>query len=360
MRSVLVVDDDAKLGGALVRELASHGFTAQLSSTANEAVTMLGARPFDVLLTDLRLGERDGIDLLAQVREVSPATRPVLMSAFATARDYQKAIELGAVRVLCKPFTSSELLAAIQQAVECETGFRGSIHGLSLIDLLQMFHFGRRSLSLVIGTVPTARIHFREGEIIHAERGATVGEDALRAILVAQSGSMHTTVLASVEQTIHQGFQSLVLDVLRQVDEATRDAPVDFLFDEAPAAPSRRDAAAWDDVSTGVRRISPEALAALGSSEPSAIGGSGTDMGPVRDFAQTLSRLAPEWQRVECVGTEVAFALFRRPGDPTLLLLGNVLVGRYAAMRFRSEAGRIGACIAATTVETGETNGKDR
>ena len=154
---LLVVDDEARQMEALCRTLTPEGYDVTGFSVPQEALAALREQPFDVLLTDLQLGAEDGIDLLESLRRVSPRTRAVLMSSFATARDYQKAIEIGAVRVLCKPFTPVELLQCIRQAVECETGFRGSVHGLSLIDMLQMFNYGRRSVSINVSGVSPGR-----------------------------------------------------------------------------------------------------------------------------------------------------------------------------------------------------------
>ncbi len=124
MTSVLIVDDDAQLREAMARDLKEKGFDVTTASCVSEATTSLGARAPDVLITDLRMSEADGIDLLDSVRNLAPQTRSILMSAYATARDHQVATDMGAVRVLCKPFNATELVQAIQQAVDCGTGFR--------------------------------------------------------------------------------------------------------------------------------------------------------------------------------------------------------------------------------------------
>src|SRR6202000_845093 len=152
-------------------------------------------------------------------RDVSPQTRAVLMSGYATARDYQRAGELGAVRVLCKPFTPSDLIQCIHQAVECETGFRGSVHGLSLVDMLQMYHYARRSVTIAVDgsshgrphlrqgqIVPRGHpggrgaaagshggLHLRKGQIVHAEHRGESGERAVAAILAIPGGTIGTS-----------------------------------------------------------------------------------------------------------------------------------------------------------------------
>jgi CheY-like chemotaxis protein len=237
--SILVVDDDEQLRLALQRELSAEGYEVHLASDVNAALEALRRDAPDVLVTDLRMSERDGIDLLTELPQVARGTRPILMSAYATAADHDRATELGAVRVLCKPFTPAELREAIAQAVECESGFRGSVHGLSLVDLLQMFHFGQRSVTVSV-TSPSrsGRIHMQAGQVVHAEAGELSGEEALSELLDAGSGSVRTGPAESCPRTIERAFDSLLLELLRQLDEGARDevdvdAAFDAAFDEA-------------------------------------------------------------------------------------------------------------------------------
>ncbi len=222
MTSVLVVDDDAPLRKALARELRANGYDSMLASGYDEALQRLGERAYDVLLTDLRMGDKDGLDLIMTLSQSFPSTRPILMSAYATARDSERAKDLGAVRVLCKPFDSSEMLQAVERAAECTQGFFGTVHGLSLVDMLQMFHYAQRSLSVrVLGSVP-ATIHMQRGQIIHATCGTAQGEEALAQILTLPAGSLQTSSLEPVVATVSREFQPLVLDLLRCLDERQR------------------------------------------------------------------------------------------------------------------------------------------
>jgi CheY-like chemotaxis protein len=226
MTSVLIVDDDDAFRRTIGRDLSNQGFDVALAASVQEGLATLAARPIDVLLTDLRMPDADGIDLLASARTVSTRTRAILMSGFASARDYQRAIEYGAVRVLCKPFTSSELMQAIRQAIDCETGFRGSIHGLSLIDLLQMFHYARRSVAIVVDSWAPGHLFLDEGRIVHAVYRELTGEPALRAILAMPAGSLRTMVLPEgTPCSIEREFSALLLDSLRTIDEAAITGP---------------------------------------------------------------------------------------------------------------------------------------
>jgi CheY-like chemotaxis protein len=220
MTSVLVVDDEPTLGRAVQRGLAAHGYDARLCGGTEEAIAVLCSESIDVLVTDLRLVGTDGIDLLQRTRDVSAHTRSVLMSGHATAREYQRALELGAVRVLCKPFTVDELVRAVRQAADCELAFWGNLHGLVLSDVLQMLHYSRRALLLVVHGPRAGRLYFRDGELFHAECGSETGEEALAALLALPAGMLTTEVLPeTTSQTITRGFEALLLDAARAVDE---------------------------------------------------------------------------------------------------------------------------------------------
>ena len=254
MTSVLIVDDDPAFRTTIGRDLGEQGFTVALAQNADEATELLSRRAIDVLLTDLRMPGEDGIDLLAKVRTVAPKTRAILMSGYASARDYQRAIECGAVRVLSKPFTPSELLQAIRQAVECETGFRGSIHGLSLVDLLQMFHYARRSLAIVVDGLAPGHVFLEDGHVIHAVYRELQGEPALRAILAMPAGSLRTMVLPqSTPHSITRDFQPVLLDSLRTVDEDAAHAG-DWDFEEM-SEPAVATSPHLERVVTSLRRL---------------------------------------------------------------------------------------------------------
>ncbi|MCA9603972.1 MAG: response regulator [Myxococcales bacterium] len=220
MTSILLVDDDETFRAALRRELEGLGFDVRSAESVDEALALLTRFVPDVVLTDLRMSARDGIDLLGELRQLLPGTLPILMSAFATARDHQAAISLGAVRVLNKPFTPDDLQEAIAQALESRTGFRGSVHGLSLIDLLQMFHFGKRSITIDVAGQRPGSIHIADGQIVHATQAELSGEAALAALLRSDTGSIQTRPALAVERSVHASFDSLLLDVLRQNDES--------------------------------------------------------------------------------------------------------------------------------------------
>ncbi|MCA9667306.1 MAG: response regulator [Myxococcales bacterium] len=221
--TILIVDDDARMVKALAGEIRRMGYDVETCESADAAIEQLLNSSFDLLLTDLRMAGRDGIDLIKMAGEISPNTRSVLMSAYATARDYKTAIDMGAVEVLTKPFTPDDLGEALRKAIESSDGFQGNVHGLSLTDILQMFHFSRRSMKLQVGA--DGAIHLVSGEIHHAERGDKQGREALVELLRARSGSVRTAPAEPCARTLDTSFDALLLDVMREIDEGPAPKP---------------------------------------------------------------------------------------------------------------------------------------
>lgn len=223
MTKVLVVDDEGPVRSAVKRLLGQHGFEVSMASGYEEALGLLREVPHEVLLTDLRMNGPDGLELIRATQASSPATRPILMSAYATARDSQLALDLGAVRVLCKPFEPTELVEAVRRAADTNEGFFGAVHGLSLIDLLQMFHYMRRSITVrLLGSTP-ASVSMQNGEVVDARWGAdSSGEDALEQILKLPAGAIETAALEEHPRTIEHEFRALLLDQMCRLDEHNR------------------------------------------------------------------------------------------------------------------------------------------
>lgn len=118
-----------------------------------------------------------------------------------------------------------------------EIGFSGFVHGFGLVDLLQIFHYSRRSLALHIE--PNSAIHIREGEIVHATSGRIEGDLAITSLLARAGGRIRTAEAEDVPTTIQRPFNFLILDALRDLDEAGRDGP-ESMPEESATFPTAR------------------------------------------------------------------------------------------------------------------------
>ncbi len=115
MSRILVVDDEARMAGLIKMELEEHDHTVSTASDGAMALELVDRYDFDLVLTDLRMPGMDGLTLLRSVRERSPETAVVLMTAYASAQTAVSAMKEGAYDYLIKPFEMDELLIMVER-----------------------------------------------------------------------------------------------------------------------------------------------------------------------------------------------------------------------------------------------------
>jgi len=118
MARILIVDDEVKLGRVLVEMLEGAGHDAARAAGGREALARIPGGGFDIVLTDLRMPEIDGMAVLRETRRASPGTDVVIMTAHATAQNAVEAMKEGAVDYLIKPFAMDELRLRIGRIAE--------------------------------------------------------------------------------------------------------------------------------------------------------------------------------------------------------------------------------------------------
>jgi DNA-binding NtrC family response regulator len=116
--SILVVDDEAEIREGLQLLLSSEGYEVTLAETAEAALARLGERPFDVLLLDVSLPDRNGIDLLRELRARDAAASIILITAYGSINMAREAFKSGALDYITKPWSNDELLAQVAKAVD--------------------------------------------------------------------------------------------------------------------------------------------------------------------------------------------------------------------------------------------------
>jgi two-component system response regulator AtoC len=114
--SILVVDDEATISALLVRAFEAHGLEAESALDAETGLGRLKERPFDIVVTDLRLPGVDGLELLRRAKGIRPECEIVLMTGHATVETAREALKRGAVDYITKPFEiEDELLPLISE-----------------------------------------------------------------------------------------------------------------------------------------------------------------------------------------------------------------------------------------------------
>jgi two-component system response regulator PilR (NtrC family) len=112
---VLVVDDEPAVRDALVRILQVHGVPAAGAGGVTEALERLASGAFEAVVTDLRLSDGSGLDLIREARRRDPALRAAVLTGYGTFETAVEALRLGAADFLSKPFRLSEVLDCLER-----------------------------------------------------------------------------------------------------------------------------------------------------------------------------------------------------------------------------------------------------
>lgn len=121
MPNILIIEDDAAFCQMLQKFLTKHGYTVAVSFTAPEAKSKLAVNEFDLVLTDLRLPDYDGIQLLTDIKEMNQSTPVIVMTGYAEVGSAVTAMKKGALDYIAKPFTPDEIVKLISKALEAKS-----------------------------------------------------------------------------------------------------------------------------------------------------------------------------------------------------------------------------------------------
>jgi DNA-binding response OmpR family regulator len=115
---ILVVEDDEDMGENLQRILTLAGYQVHLARDGAEAITVLQTQPFHLVLTDLLMPRMGGLELLGEIRRLGPSLPVVFLTAFGNRTAFTRAMDLGAVDFVTKPFRVDSLLRLIQAILD--------------------------------------------------------------------------------------------------------------------------------------------------------------------------------------------------------------------------------------------------
>ena len=116
--SILVVDDESEIREGLELLLSTEGYSTLSAETGEGALTMLEENPFDLVLLDVALPDRNGLELLREIRQRDPNLSVVLITAYGSIDMARAAFKSGAQDYITKPWSNDELLIQVAQAVE--------------------------------------------------------------------------------------------------------------------------------------------------------------------------------------------------------------------------------------------------
>src|SRR5690242_6406334 len=116
--SILIIDDEEIIREALDALLGAEGYRVVKAATAAEGMEQLGNQPVDAVLLDLMLPDRNGLEVLDDIRRVDEELPVIMITAYGTIESAVAATKQGAFYYFTKPFKNDEVLAVLRNAAE--------------------------------------------------------------------------------------------------------------------------------------------------------------------------------------------------------------------------------------------------
>ena len=117
-KSILIVEDEEVLRQSLAELLVDEGYEVHQAGDGKEAYDFILKQPIDLILTDIRMPNMDGIELMGKLQQTAPQTPVIILTAYGTVESAVAAMRSGAHDYLLKPVNFDEVLLKIERAVE--------------------------------------------------------------------------------------------------------------------------------------------------------------------------------------------------------------------------------------------------
>ena len=115
--SILIIDDESGIRESLQVLLELESYQVETAATAGEGMLRLATRPFDLVLLDFALPDRNGLEVLRDIRERDPAQSVIMITAYGTVENAVRALQTGANNFIQKPWDNEKLLADVRASV---------------------------------------------------------------------------------------------------------------------------------------------------------------------------------------------------------------------------------------------------
>ncbi len=118
IENILIVDDEPLMRQFLFEALSRKGYVVECAENGKQACMLLKKSTFDLVITDMKMPDLSGLDILKKTKELSPQTLVLVMTAYGTVENAVEAMRLGAFNYLLKPFTLDAIETMIAKAQE--------------------------------------------------------------------------------------------------------------------------------------------------------------------------------------------------------------------------------------------------
>ena len=214
---ILIVLDDEYLNQNIVNSLQIDGYFVKGVTSGTEAVHLLWAEEYDVVVSDQKMPDSDGFELLQWIRTYRPGTRMIMIGMPGSSVTRTQALESGVVSYLEKPLDLHMLKEELRRLLQ-QTGFSANLDSFDLLDVIQMVNMSHKTIAMVVNTglEEQGLLGFQAGELVWAEYGILHGEEAFFALAAHKNGTItHQPWTAQIRPNVTQSLSRLIFQALQ-------------------------------------------------------------------------------------------------------------------------------------------------
>lgn len=219
--TVLAVDDEKSFTASLAVGLRTYDSTLRVLTADNglEAVQVLESQPVDLVLTDVRMPQMDGFELLAHLSRHFPSLPVLVMTAFGTPEIERHLADFGVNQYIEKPVDLEALAARIMSVLA--NGASGNVRGITLPTFVQMIEIEKKTCTVTVTAEGRmGRLYFDRGVLLDAMTESARGEEAALAILSWNTAAIQIQGdCRATERLINADLERLLLESFRREDE---------------------------------------------------------------------------------------------------------------------------------------------
>ncbi|MBT8331480.1 MAG: sigma-54 dependent transcriptional regulator [Deltaproteobacteria bacterium] len=116
---ILIVDDESEMRSALSHALTRSGFSVESATSGTDALVKIKKDPISLVITDLKMPEMSGMELIGAIKKIKPAIAVIVITAFGSIHNAVEAMQAGAADYLLKPFSFETLVATVKKVLGC-------------------------------------------------------------------------------------------------------------------------------------------------------------------------------------------------------------------------------------------------
>ncbi len=213
---ILVVQDEDHLKRNIVNSLQKDGYIVQGVSSGAEAIRLLWSGEYEVVLSDQKIPNTDGFELLQWIRNNRPNTRMIMVAEPGSPFRRAQALESGVISYLEKPLDLHILKEELRRLQQ--TGFSASLDSFDLLDLVQIVNMSHKTIAMVVNTglEEQGLLGFQAGELVWAEYGVLRGEEAFYALAAHKNGTVtHQPWNAQIKPNVTQPLSRIIFQALQ-------------------------------------------------------------------------------------------------------------------------------------------------